>query len=75
MMYELIPVLPLAAFLILGIFGHWIKAKAHLVAVPAVILSWCISILAFVDVADGHHSTFRLYTWLTSGMLESRPHV
>jgi len=70
MMYELIPVLPLAAFLILGIFGHWIKAKAHLVAVPAVILSWCISILAFVDVADGHHSTFRLYTWLTSGMLE-----
>ena len=70
MMYELIPLLPLASFLILGIFGHWIRDKAHLVAVPAVVLSWCISVLAFLDVADGHHSTFRLYTWLTSGMLD-----
>ena len=39
MTYELIPLLPLASFLILGIFGHWIKDKAHLVAVPAVMLS------------------------------------
>ena len=70
MTYELIPLFPLASFLILGIFGHWIKDKAHFVAVPAVVLSWCISILAFADVADGHHSTFRMYTWLTSGMLD-----
>jgi len=70
MTYELIPLLPLASFLILGLFGHWIKEKAHLVAVPAVILSFLFSIFAFVDVASGHHSTFRLYTWLTSGMLD-----
>jgi NADH-quinone oxidoreductase subunit L len=70
MTYELIPLLPLASFLILGLFGHWIKDKAHLVAVPAVILSFIFSLFAFADVASGHHTTFRLYTWLTSGMLD-----
>src|SRR6478672_5371750 len=70
MTYELIPLLPLASFLILGIFGHWIRNKAHLVAVPAIVLSLGISVLAFFDVAGGHHSTIRLYTWLTSGMLD-----
>jgi NADH-quinone oxidoreductase subunit L len=70
MTYELIPLLPLASFLILGIFGHWIRDKAHFVAVPAIILSFGISVLAYLDVADGHHSTFRLYTWLTSGTLD-----
>ena len=70
MTYELIPLLPLASFLILGIFGHWIRDKAHLVAVPAVILSFVISLAAFIDVAGGHHSTFRLYTWLTSGTID-----
>ena len=70
MTYELIPLLPLASFLILGIFGHWIKDKAHLVAVPAILFSLGISVLAFFDVAGGHHSTIRLYTWLTSGLLD-----
>jgi NADH-quinone oxidoreductase subunit L len=70
MTYELIPLLPLASFVILGMFGHWIRDKAHLVAVPAIVLSLGISILAFFDVAGGHHSTIRLYTWLTSGMLD-----
>jgi NADH-quinone oxidoreductase subunit L len=59
MTYELIPLLPLASFLILGIFGHWIRDKAHLVAVPAIVLSLGISVLAFFDVAGGHHSTIR----------------
>ena len=70
MTYELIPLLPLASFLILGLAGHWIKDKAHLVAVPAVILSFILSVLAFFDVAGGHHTTLRLYTWLTSGSLD-----
>ena len=34
------------------------------------VLSLGISVLAFFDVAGGHHSTIRLYTWLTSGMLD-----
>ena len=37
---------------------------------PAILFSLGISVLAFFDVAGGHHSTIRLYTWLTSGMLD-----
>ena len=62
MTYALIPLLPFAAFLILGLFGHWIKDKAHLVAVPAVITSWLLSLLVFFDVAGGHQTSFPLYT-------------
>ena len=70
MTYELIPLLPLASFLILGLFGHWIKDQAHLVAVPAVVVSFLLSLLVFFDVASGHQTSFPLYTWLTSGMLD-----
>src|SRR5689334_9670156 len=69
MTYELIPLLPLASFLILGLGGHWIKDKAHFVAVPAVVVSFLLSVLALLDVAGGHHTTLPLYTWLTSGSL------
>jgi NADH-quinone oxidoreductase subunit L len=70
MTYEFIPFLPLASFLILGLFGHWIKDNAHLVAVPAVVVSWLFSLLVFFDVANGHQTSFPLYTWLTSGTLD-----
>ncbi len=70
MTYELIPLLPLASFLILGLFGRWIKDQAHLVAVPAVVVSWLLSLLVFFDVANGHQTSFPLYTWLTSGSLD-----
>ena len=69
MEYVLIPLLPFAAFLILGLFGHWIRDKAHLVAVPAVVVSLILSVLAFLQVAGGHQTTMPLYTWLTSGDL------
>ena len=36
MLYVLIPLLPLLAFVVLGLFGHHIKERAHFVAVPAV---------------------------------------
>src|SRR6478736_1551239 len=70
MTYEFIPLLPLISFLILGLFGHWIKDNAHLVAVPAVLVSWLLSVLVFFDVAGGHQTSFPLYTWLTSGPLD-----
>jgi NADH-quinone oxidoreductase subunit L len=69
MMYALIPLLPFAAFIIIGLAGHWIKERAHLVAVPAVFLSFVLSVFALVDVADGTRITVPLYTWLTSGDL------
>lgn len=70
MPYVLIPLLPLLSFLILGLGGRWIKDKAHLVAVPAVVVSCLLSVMAFIEVAGGHHTTTPLYTWVTSGNLD-----
>ena len=70
MPYELIPLLPLASFLIVGLLGHWIRHKAHFVAVPAMLGSFLLSAVAFMEVAGGHESSLRLYTWLTSGILD-----
>ncbi|MBH0178596.1 MAG: NADH-quinone oxidoreductase subunit L [Nitrospira sp.] len=70
MLYTLIPFLPLAAFLVLGLGGARIKEQAHLVAVPAVLLSCLLSIGAFTEVASGSVISVPLYTWLTSGNLD-----
>lgn len=70
MLYALIPLLPLAAFLILGLAGWRIKDRAHLVAVPAVVLSLVLSVAAFWEVASGSVISVQLYTWLTSGHLD-----
>jgi NADH-quinone oxidoreductase subunit L len=70
MLYALIPMLPLAAFLVLGLAGSRIKEQAHLVAVPAVLLSCLLSIGACIDIAQGSVISVPLYTWLTSGNLD-----
>ncbi|MGQ0696546.1 MAG: proton-conducting transporter transmembrane domain-containing protein, partial [Nitrospiraceae bacterium] len=70
MLYVLIPLLPLAAFLILGLAGWRIKDRAHLVAVPAVLLSFLLSLSAFAEVASGSVISVPLYTWITSGNLD-----
>jgi NADH-quinone oxidoreductase subunit L len=70
MLYALIPFLPLFAFLIVGIGEQWIKDRAHLVAVPAMVGSFVLSLLALYDVATGRPVNVTLYTWLTSGTLD-----
>jgi NADH-quinone oxidoreductase subunit L len=67
MLYALIPLLPFAAFLILGLAGHWIKDRAHLVAVPAVLGSFVLSFITFEQVYSGETISVPLYTWLSSG--------
>lgn len=69
MLYALIPLLPLLAFMILGLGGHWIKERAHLVAVPAVVLSFILSLVALSEVAGGKILEIPLYTWASSGSL------
>ena len=70
MLYALIPFLPLAAFLVLGLGGSRIKDRAHLIAVPAVLLSLLLALSAFVEVASGSVISVPLYTWLVSGDLD-----
>jgi NADH-quinone oxidoreductase subunit L len=69
MLYALIPFLPLAAFVVLGLAGHWVKDRAHLVAVPAVLASLVLSLIAFIVVAGGETIAVPLYTWASSGDL------
>ena len=70
MIYAFIPFLPLFAFLIVGIGEQWIKDRAHLVAVPAMVGSFLLSLLALYDVATDHPVNVTLYSWLTSGALD-----
>ena len=69
MIYALIPLLPLLAFVVLGLFGHILKERAHWVAVPAVGISFILSCLALSEVAGGHVISVPLYTWASSGDL------
>ncbi len=67
MQYALIPLFPLAAFLIIGIAGHWIRERAHWVALPAIAGSFLLSVATFREVAGGETISVALYTWLASG--------
>ncbi len=69
MLYALIPLLPLLAFVVLGLAGHVVKTRAHLIAVPAVGVSFLLSVLVCVEVANGRVLDIPLYTWATSGDL------
>ena len=70
MIYALIPLFPLAAFLVLGLRGAQIKDRAHVIAVPAVLLSLLLALSAFFEVASGSVISAPLYTWLVSGDLD-----
>ncbi|HVL25121.1 MAG TPA: NADH-quinone oxidoreductase subunit L [Thermomicrobiales bacterium] len=65
----LIPLLPLAAFCVNILLGRSvIRDNAHWVAMPAVGLSWLLSILVFFDIRDsGHAISQRLFTWIPAG--------
>lgn len=69
--YLLIPLLPLVAFTINIIFGRGIiKDKAHLIAIPAVAVSFVISLATFIEVMGGKTVDYDIYTWITSGDLK-----
>ena len=48
--YILIPLLPLLAFLVIGLGGSWLRGASHRVAIPAISASFALSVLACIDV-------------------------
>ena len=70
MKYALIPLLPFAAFIVTGLFGHWIRDRAHWIAVPAVLGSFVLAASAFVDIAQGTPVRLTLYSWISSGSFQ-----
>ena len=69
----LIPTLPLAAFAVNILFGrNYLRDNAHWVALPAVFLSWLLSVFVFLEVrADEHALHQTLFTWIPSGSFDA----
>ena len=67
--YLLIPLLPLAAFLLLALGGGRIGAASHKVAIPAVGLSFALSVGALIEVAANGPISVSLYRLMQSGSL------
>lgn len=66
--YILIPLLPLAAFLINILLGRpLIKNKAHWPATLAVLGSFVLSVMTFADVMGGKIVNQDIYSWVVSG--------
>jgi NADH-quinone oxidoreductase subunit L len=67
--YVLIPLLPLAAALVLVLFGEHMQGKGQRLVIPAVAISFLLSIVAFVDVIANGSIEVRLYQFLSVGQL------
>jgi len=67
--YVLIPLLPLVAFLTLALGGRWVGEKSHKVAIPAIGVSFGLSIGAFIEVVRNGAISVPLYRFMQSGNL------
>ncbi len=67
--YTLIPLLPLAAAFVLAIFGRRLQGAGHRLVVPAVAISFFVSVAAFFDVSANGAREIELYRFLDVGGL------
>jgi NADH-quinone oxidoreductase subunit L len=66
--YLLIPMLPLIAAAIVGLFGRKLpRASAHWITILGVAASFALSVFVFMHVLEGHVFNGSVYTWLVSG--------
>jgi NADH-quinone oxidoreductase subunit L len=66
--YLLIPLLPLFAAALVGLFGRQLpRAAAHWITIPAVAAAFGLSAYVLIDVLQGRLFNGTVYTWLTSG--------
>ncbi|MGI9257702.1 MAG: NADH-quinone oxidoreductase subunit 5 family protein [Gammaproteobacteria bacterium] len=67
--YTLIPLLPLAASFVLAIFRERLEGTGHRLVVPAVAISFFISVAAFFEVSANGALEIELYRFLDVGGL------
>lgn len=67
--YILIPLLPLLASIVLALAGRRLGEASHKVGIPAVVLSFGLSVAAFVEVLRSGPQSIPLYRLLESGSL------
>ena len=66
--YLLIPLLPLFAAAVIGLFGRMLpRAAAHVATITGVAASFALSVYVLADVMQGHTYNGAVYTWLVSG--------
>jgi NADH-quinone oxidoreductase subunit L len=66
--YLAIPLLPLFAAIIIGLFGkQFPRAASHLITSLGVAASFLLSLYVFKDALTGHVYNETVYTWLQSG--------
>ena len=65
--YILIPLLPLAAFLVLALSGRFFGETSHRIGIPAVGLSFGLSVAALVSVSSGGPISISLYRLIEAG--------
>ena len=67
--FVLIPLIPLLASFIILIGGHRWGEKSHLIGIPAIGLSFALSVAAFIEVLINGPFTISLYRLFESGSL------
>jgi NADH-quinone oxidoreductase subunit L len=66
--YLLIPMLPLLAAAVVGLFGRNLpRMAAHWLTIAGVGTAFALSVYVFMDVLQGRTFNGAVYTWLTSG--------
>ena len=70
-LYLLVPLAPLAAAIVVGLFGGRLpRAAAHWLTIAAVGVAFAASAVIFRDVMAGHTFYGDVYTWMASGDLK-----
>jgi len=70
LVFALIPFLPLLAFLIIAFGGRWLKGQAHRIGIPSMVLSFGLSVLAFVEILQHGPFSLPLYQLIHVGRLQ-----
>ncbi len=66
--YLAIPMLPLAAAVVVGLFSKYLpRASAHVLTILGVAASFVLSLYVLNDTISGHVFNDSIYTWLKSG--------
>jgi len=66
--YLLIPLLPMFAAIVVGLFGRLLpRSAAHILTIAGVAGAFGLSVYVFMDALNGHVYNGTVYTWLVSG--------
>src|SRR5512142_3028599 len=67
----LVPVLPLVGVVVNGIFGRWVRTRAHLLALATTGLSCLIAFGIFLQALGGQTLDWDVYQWVPVGELNA----